>query len=80
MTFALNPKTLEHTPIKLICERADFAPGAAKRPDLTDVVFVGGLVRHKNKTATLYTGLSDAEAHYAVIEDPFLEYEELPSK
>ncbi|MFA5235388.1 MAG: DUF1861 family protein [Bacilli bacterium] len=80
MTFALNPKTLEHTPVKIICERADFAPGAAKRPDLTDVVFVGGLVRHKNKTATLYTGLSDAEAHYAVIEDPFLEYEELPSK
>ncbi len=78
MTFALNPKTLEHTKMKIICERADFAPGAAKRPDLADVVFVGGLVRHDDKTATLYAGLSDAEAHYAELEDPFLEYEELP--
>jgi hypothetical protein len=77
MTFALNPTTLEHTPMKIICERADFGPGAAKRPDLIDVVFVGGLTRHNDKTATLYTGLSDAEGHYAVIEDPFLEYEEL---
>jgi len=25
----------------------------------------------------LYTGLSDAEAHYALLDDPFIEYEEL---
>jgi len=77
MTFAIHPVTRARTPMKIICERNDFAPGASKRPDLIDVVFVGGLVRQPDNTAVLYTGLSDAEAHYAVIEDPFLEYEEL---
>jgi hypothetical protein len=78
MTFALNPKTKEKTPIKIICERSDFAPGDAKRSDLVDVVFVGGIIRNEGGFASLYVGLSDAEAHYALINDPFLEYERLP--
>ena len=65
MTFALNPKTKEKTPIKIICERSDFAPGDAKRSDLGDVVFVGGIIRNEGGFASLYVGLSDAEAHYA---------------
>jgi hypothetical protein len=77
MTFALDPISRKRTPMKIICERSDFEQGAAKRLDLIDVVFVGGLVRNHDGTATLYTGLSDAEAHYAIIEDPFVEYEEL---
>jgi len=77
MTFALDPKTGQHTALKIIAERSDFAPGETKRPDLVDVVFVGGLVRFPDGTANLYTGLSDAEAHVALIEDPFLEYERL---
>lgn len=75
MTFAVNPVTHERTDLKIICERNDFAPGESKRPDLVDVVFVGGLNRHDDGNATLYTGLSDAEAHVMLIEDPFLEYE-----
>ncbi len=77
MTFAINPNTGKRTPMKIICERQDFPSGASKRPDLLDVIFVGGLVRNSDKTATIYTGVSDAEAHYAVIDDPFIEYEEL---
>ena len=77
MTFAINPTTRKRTAMKIICERSDFAPGATKRPDLVDVVFVGGLVRLNHGKAMLYTGLSDAEAHYALIDDPFIEYEEL---
>jgi len=79
MTFAIDPRTRKRTDMKIICERSDFAQGAAKRLDLIDVVFVGGIVRNSNATATLYTGLSDAEAHCAIIEDPFIEYEELGS-
>jgi hypothetical protein len=75
MVFCLNPDTYETTEVKIICERSDFKPGAYKREDLIDVVFLGGLVRNVDGTATLYTGLSDAEAHAAIIEDPFLEYE-----
>lgn len=75
MTFAVNPLTNQRTEMKIICERSDFALGEAKRPDLVDVVFVGGINRHDDGNATLYMGLSDAEAYVAFIEDPFLEYE-----
>ncbi|MDP2425818.1 MAG: DUF1861 family protein [Candidatus Izemoplasmatales bacterium] len=75
MVFAFNPLTRQSTKVKIICERSDFLPGSSKRPDLEDVVFLGGMVRHSNQLATIYTGLSDAEAHCAIIPDPFLEYE-----
>ncbi len=76
MAFAFDPKTRRSTEVKIICERNDFAPGRAKRPDLVDVVFLGGLQRMPRCTATIYTGLSDAEAHAAIIDDPFCEYED----
>ncbi|BBI35692.1 DUF1861 family protein [Cohnella abietis] len=75
MVFAFDPENQRHTPIKLIATRSMFPDGPAKRPDLEDVIFSGGLVRHKDGTASLYTGVSDAEAHVIVIPDPFLEYE-----
>lgn len=75
MAFAFHPASGAHTPIKLIAARDMFPDGPAKRPDLKDVLFSGGLHRHDDGTATLYTGVSDAEAHRIVIEDPFLEYE-----
>ncbi len=76
MTFAINPKTMQISPCKLIAIRANFPSGDAKRPDLVDVIFSGGLRRNQNKTAQLYVGASDAEAHTIQIEDPFLEYEQ----
>ncbi|CAM3662404.1 DUF1861 domain-containing protein [Cohnella lubricantis] len=75
MTFAYDPANGAHTPIKLIAARDMFPDGPAKRPDLVDVLFSGGLVRHGDGKATLYTGVSDAEAHRIVIDDPFAEYE-----
>jgi hypothetical protein len=75
MTFAYDPANHRYTPIKLIASRDLFPDGPAKRPDLEDVIFSGGLVRHKDGTASLYAGVSDAEAHVIVIPDPFLEYE-----
>jgi len=77
MTFALNPQTGKRSEMKIIAEKQDFGQSEYKRPDLIDVIFVGGIVRHDNGTASLYTGLSDAEGHLALIEDPFLEYEEM---
>ncbi|MCC3377579.1 DUF1861 family protein [Cohnella sp. REN36] len=75
MTFMLDPETREHTPIKLIATRNLFPEGPAKRPDLEDVLFSGGLMREDDGKATLYTGVSDAEAHLVVIDDPFEDYE-----
>ncbi|MCK4260861.1 MAG: DUF1861 family protein [Halanaerobiales bacterium] len=76
MTFAFNPETYEMTEMKIIATRSNFLEGSTKRPDLMDVIFSGGLIRHKNKLAEFYAGVSDAEAHKIVIPDPFMEYEE----
>jgi hypothetical protein len=75
MVFAYDPAQHRYTPIKLIAIRKMFPDGPAKRPDLEDVLFSGGLVRNKDGTANLYSGVSDAEAHLITIPDPFLEYE-----
>lgn len=80
MTFAFAPETMEYTEMKIIAERADFKAGISKRSDLVDVLFSGGIVRNPDGTAVLYTGTSDAEGHYIVIDDPFLEYEALPKR
>jgi hypothetical protein len=77
MVFALDPRTGEHSDIRLIAARADFLEGPAKRPDLADVVFSGGLVRKKDGTADLYAGVSDAEAQRISMQDPFLVFENI---
>ncbi|GGD83996.1 DUF1861 family protein [Paenibacillus nasutitermitis] len=77
MTFAINPDTLEKTPMKIIARRESFPQGPAKRPDLVDVIFSGGLVRKSGGRADLYVGAGDSAAYRADIPDPFLEYEQL---
>ena len=74
MVFCVNPRTGQASPPEIIASRADFPPGPAKRPDLADVMFSGGLVRHGNGTATLYAGLSDTEAGQLLLADPFEKY------
>lgn len=75
MAFALDPATGSYSDMELIAVRADFVPGAAKRTDLVDVVFSGGLVRKPDGTADLFAGISDAEAQRITIPDPFIQYE-----
>ncbi|WP_338788197.1 DUF1861 family protein [Metabacillus sp. FJAT-53654] len=75
MVFAIDPETGDCSDIKLIATRSNFLEGPAKRPDLIDVVFSGGLVRKQDGTADLYAGISDADAQKISIEDPFLDYE-----
>ncbi|OMF30827.1 hypothetical protein BK133_16180 [Paenibacillus sp. FSL H8-0548] len=75
MSFVLNPKTREKSAVKIIATRSDFPEGPAKRPDLVDVIFSGGLIREPGNRAVLYVGASDTEAHYINIEDPFSEFE-----
>lgn len=71
MVFTINPENRETTELKLIATRGDFLDGPSKRLDLVDVVFSGGLVRHSNGLATLYSGISDADAQCITIVDPF---------
>lgn len=72
MTFVFDPETLTHTPVRILARRMDLYQGSeAKRPDLVDVLFTGGLVRHGDGSATLYTGVSDCMAFCAEVDDPF---------
>ncbi|ANS75673.1 hypothetical protein AWM70_14600 [Paenibacillus yonginensis] len=75
MAFVLNPSDGSFTDMELIAIRDRFLPGPAKRPDLRDVVFSGGLVRNADGTAVLYAGISDADAQRIVIDDPFAKFE-----
>jgi len=76
MVFCFNPENRKSTNIKIVAERVDFSKGEYKRRDLMDVVFLGGINRNGDGTATLFAGVSDAEAHCALIKDPFIEYED----
>jgi hypothetical protein len=77
MVFVLDPETGWHSDIELIAMRKCFLPGEAKKSDLVDVVFSGGLARKSDGTADLYAGISDAEAHRITISDPFIKFESL---
>lgn len=74
--FCFDYRTGRYSPMKMTAVRANFADSPAKRPDLEDVIFSGGLVRMGNGRARLYCGVSDAAGHVLEIEDPFLPYEE----
>lgn len=62
VAFVLDPTDLSHTAPRMLFERRDLPPGPAKRPDLADVVFPGGLVTGPHG-ATVYCGVGDAEAY-----------------
>lgn len=69
--FCFDWENETYSPMKIIAVRADFLDGSAKRDDLKDVIFSGGLIR-KGKKANLYCGVSDAEAHVITIQNPFI--------
>ncbi|MGP4079191.1 MTP-1 family protein [Pseudalkalibacillus sp. R45] len=75
MVFTYDPDTSEISDMEIIATRADFPDGPAKRDDLQDVLFSGGLVCLEDGQAELYVGVSDAEAHKAILPDPFIKYE-----
>ena len=72
MTFIYNPSTHKSSELKIIATREMFPEGETKKPELEDVIFPGGLIRHDNGFATLYAGLSDAQAGRITLPDPFL--------
>ena len=71
MTFELSLPDFAIRDVKLVAERQDFLPGQAKRPDLEDVVFSGGILLN-GQEATLYAGISDAEAQKLDLVNPFV--------
>jgi hypothetical protein len=74
MVFSVDADGVATAP-RIIAQRSMFPAGPAKRADLADVIFSGGLKRHGNGTATLFAGISDVETAYLHIPDPFVEFE-----
>ncbi|MDR2993994.1 MAG: DUF1861 family protein [Bacillus cereus] len=70
MLFDLNKDYTAVENPRIIAEREDFLPGEAKRADLEDVVFSGGLIINEN-VGVLYAGISDAEAQKIEIRNLF---------
>lgn len=72
--FTFDPAQGTAGPVQVILARSQLPGGLkgdAKKPDLANVIFSGGLVRHGNARATLYVGAGDAEVHSIEIDDPF---------
>ncbi|WP_339863263.1 DUF1861 family protein [Paremcibacter congregatus] len=69
-SFIFNPVLKKFRDFKIIASRDQFLAGPAKRHDLANVVFSSGLIRQGGK-AILYAGVSDTEAHWIEIDDPF---------
>ncbi len=69
-SFIFDPGQSQFHDLKVIASRDLFSQGAAKRPDLRDVIFSSGLIQIDHQTR-LYAGVSDAEAHWIEIDDPF---------
>jgi hypothetical protein len=72
MSFIFDPQTEVATPLRVIATRKNFPSGPAKRPELDDIIFPGGLIRNQDGTAMLYVGLSDTSAGQLTIPDPFI--------
>ncbi len=71
MAFTFDFEKHKASPIKIIAARKNFPPAEAKRPELRDVLFPGGIIRNPDGTMTLYAGLGDAAAGKIVIPNPF---------
>nr|WP_232479864.1 DUF1861 family protein [Sphingomonas sp. TX0522] len=70
VSFVFDPATRTWRDYCIIAARDQFAPGAAKRSDLIDVVFSSGIEQVGGRTR-LYAGTSDAEAQWVEILYPF---------
>jgi len=69
--FTLDPATGKAGRWRIIAERMLLPEGPAKRLDLVDVLFPGGLEQLPGGKARLYLGVSDAEAMSCIVDDPF---------
>jgi hypothetical protein len=80
IVFIYDLETHLATPVEIIARRDDFPAGEAKASDLRDVAFPGGMIRHRDGSATLYAGLSDKQAGCMKLPDPFWQEELLENE
>jgi Protein of unknown function (DUF1861) len=75
IAFAIDLATGRATAPRILFERGDLpeqARESAKRPDLRDVVFGGGIVRDGRGSATVYVGVGDKLVCAVGVRDPWI--------
>lgn len=70
MTFIFNPDDFSISSQQIVATRDCFPATAAKRPELTGIVFPGGM-HLVGEYAVLYSGLSDTSVGMLAIPNPF---------
>ncbi|OAT29149.1 hypothetical protein M976_01456 [Buttiauxella ferragutiae ATCC 51602] len=65
--FNFDVSQRQSSPIRIMAERNDFLAGEAKRRDLSDVIFPGGLLLKNDNTVLLFCGTSDCEVQVLLI-------------
>jgi hypothetical protein len=73
--FVIDPWSGGRSEIRIIAQRSFFPATDAKRPDLVDVVFSGGIDRNFSGVIHLYAGVSDTAAAVVELPNPFAEFE-----
>jgi hypothetical protein len=70
--FQFDVALMQSSPITIIAERDDFLPGEEKRSDLIDVIFPGGLLRISDNESMLFSGTSDCEVQWLILNNFFM--------
>lgn len=71
MAFVFDPTFGETSELKIIADRSAFPQTEAKRSDLREVIFPGGIQRKLGGCAVLFCGISDVCAGALQVSDPF---------
>jgi len=80
LTFEVDLRSREWSSPRIPFARSDLPAGPAKRPDLVDVVFPGGMIPDTTpdgtRVARIYCGVGDAQAQKVTIAWPFSRWPE----
>lgn len=71
VAYIFDPERREMIDTKIIATRKSYPSGAAKRPNLEDCAFPGGIVMREDKKADLYSGIGDCEVGRVTVPYPF---------
>ncbi len=72
--YVFDTEKMEMISDKVIATRKSYPSGPAKKPDLEDCAFPGGIVMRPDGKADLYSGIGDCEVGRVTVDYPFEGY------
>lgn len=77
VAYIFDPNKNEMVSSKVIATRKSYPDGPAKKPNLEDCAFPGGIVMRPDGKTDLYSGIGDCEVGRVTIDYPFAGYGEI---